>query len=246
MVRNRGNPCIVKDPTWKTALLVTTDRRSVHAINDTRVVQFAKQQGLPVITWRLPLQAKFAARLTSAEEDKLYETVRDLNAYFVVGCPITITANLRPERGLSNGTEGKLHSIVLSMDEPPLTRDAFLHAQAGEIVRLQFSPYAVLVSIAGGDVDMPGLAKTPAGDTIIPLLPASRNVTISRYLKMPQKNKKGNGARYGSPIPLVVRNNVSWGAVPDIAQDSFVCELAKSATLNIQRILCGHQSRAYW
>ena len=224
----------------------------MHAINDTRVVQFAKQHGLPVITWRLPLQAKFAARLSGAEEDKLYETVRDLNAYFVVGCPITITANLRPERGLSNGTEGKLHSIVLSMEEPPLTRDAFMHARPGEIVRLQFPPYAVLVSIASGDVDMPGLAKTPAGETIIPLLPTSRNVTISRYLKMPQKTKKETVLVTAHPYHLLFATTyhgvqcrtlpkivlcVSWPSQPALTYNAFYVGISRVRTGEDVRLL---------
>ena len=98
--------------------MVCTDRKTVHLINDAMVRRFALNAGVPVVRWKLPLQSALASRLGEQVTAVMYDRVKDLWGYLVPHCPITLTENLRPERGLSNGTEGFLDSLVLSPDEP--------------------------------------------------------------------------------------------------------------------------------
>jgi hypothetical protein len=120
-----------RDPLWATALIVSTDRKCVHLVNDFMVRRYAVAHHKPLIRWRLPLPSEFASRLPPDTEEKLYASVRDLWAYAVEGSPITLTHNIRPERGLSNGTEGTLHSLVLNEMEPLQTAHAIAMPHQG-------------------------------------------------------------------------------------------------------------------
>ena len=109
--------------------------------------------------------------------------------FFVPHCPITLTENLRPERGLSNGTEGFLDSLVLSPDEPAEAYTKIRDGRPGEVIELEYPPFSVLVRVAERDAHIPSLEHTLEGECIIPLLPASRTVTVSRYLNIPQSKQ---------------------------------------------------------
>ena len=148
-----------------------------------------------------------------------------------------MTANLRPERGLSNGTQGMLHSIVLSKDEPEDAYQNFLDAAPGELVQLKCPPCAVYIAVPLEETNAQGLGKTNTGETIIPLLPLPRNITVSRYIKMPKTKNKQTVVAYAHPY-----NNVPRRAVPHSAQNSALCRLAKPACPDIQLFLRGHQS----
>ena len=180
----------VKDPTWAKSLFVCTDRKTVHQINDAMVRRFATSSGEPVVRWRLPLESNVTARLEDRVIDAVYDRVKDMWGYFVPSCPMTLTENLRPERGLSNGTQGVLDSIVLSPNETRETYDKIKGGKPGEIIELEHPPLSVLVRVTERDVDIPCLERTSEGECIIPLLPASRTVNIGRYLNLPQSKQE--------------------------------------------------------
>jgi hypothetical protein len=65
--------------------------------------RFARRHGQPVVCWQLPLMEKYDGKLSASKLSLLYDRVQDLTAFFVVGAPATLTANIRPEKLLSNG-----------------------------------------------------------------------------------------------------------------------------------------------
>ena len=73
--------------------------------------------------------------------NSIYDTVKDMTAYFVPQAPCCLTSNLRPEKGLSNGTQGRLHSIVLHADEAQSRAQEIRDARAGTVVMLEFPPF---------------------------------------------------------------------------------------------------------
>ena len=77
----------MEDPKWTEALFVSTDRRTVHAINAMRVCHFAKELGFPVLAWRLPLQSKCASRVDAKIQEMLYTHVKDMCAFFCARLP---------------------------------------------------------------------------------------------------------------------------------------------------------------
>ena len=53
------------DPAWVGALIVSTDRKCVHLVNEIMLHQYAKSVRKPTLRWRLPMNADFAARLSA-------------------------------------------------------------------------------------------------------------------------------------------------------------------------------------
>ena len=61
---------------WQLATIVSTNRRTVHSVNDHMVRWFARRHGLHVLGWRLPLLPKYEARATPAQKRQLYSVVK--------------------------------------------------------------------------------------------------------------------------------------------------------------------------
>ena len=95
--------------------------------------------------WHLPL--KCGSKLKGPQQARLYDRVADLTAYFAAGAPATLTTNIRPERGLANGTLCQMQSVYLDIKEPQTTYAALRTAKPGEVVMLVYPPYCVNVSI---------------------------------------------------------------------------------------------------
>ena len=106
-----------KDEGWEEATIVSTDQKTAHAVNQVMVQQYAKRTGVPVVAWRLPMADTYERRLGEHSEF-LYGTVKDMTGFFAQGAPCSLTANLRSEKGLSNSTQAKLHSPLLSPNKP--------------------------------------------------------------------------------------------------------------------------------
>ena len=48
-----------KDEGWEEAAFVSTDQKTVHAVNQVMVQQYAKRTGVPMVAWRLPMADKY-------------------------------------------------------------------------------------------------------------------------------------------------------------------------------------------
>ena len=119
-------------------------------------------------------------------------------------------------------------------------------------MRLQFPPYAVLVSVPPKESDMPGLGTTADGATIIPLLPSSRNVTISRYLKLSGQKKKETVVATAHPYHLLFATTyhgvqcrtlpkivlcVGWPSQPALTYNAFYVGISRVRTGEDIRLL---------
>ena len=88
---------------WEEATIVSTGQKMVHAVNQVMVQQCAKRTGVLVVAWRLPMADKYERRF--GEESEFFNgIVTDMTVFFAQGAPCSLTANLRPEKGLSDGT----------------------------------------------------------------------------------------------------------------------------------------------
>ena len=132
----------------------------------------------------------------------MYATVKDLWAYAVEGCPITLTYNIRPQRGLSNGTRAFIHSIVLNDNEPLETIHKCRTARPGEVVTLQHPPLVVNVTVAGAHFNIDALNNAHAGEMFVPLFPIARDVNIAWYIPMACR-KKGTVTIMAHPYQLL-------------------------------------------
>ena len=129
-----------KDPTWQETTIVSTDQKTVQVVNEVMLRRVAIAQGLPIVAWRLPMVDKYEKKF-GHNSNFIYDTVKDMTAHFVPQAPCCLTSNLRPEKGLSNGTQGRLHSIVLNADEAQSRGQEIRDAAAGTIVMLEFPPF---------------------------------------------------------------------------------------------------------
>ena len=57
-----------KDEDWVGATTVSTDQKTVHAINQVMVHQYTKRTGVPVVAWRLPMAEKYERRFGEQSE----------------------------------------------------------------------------------------------------------------------------------------------------------------------------------
>ena len=135
-----------QDPTWQETTIVSTDQKTVHAVNEVMLQRFAIARGFPIVAWRLPMVDKYEKKF-GHNSNFIYDTVKDMTAYFVPQAPCCLTSNLRLEKGLSNGTQGRLHSIVLHADEAQSRAQEIRDAGAGSVVMLEFPPFCVTVAI---------------------------------------------------------------------------------------------------
>ena len=55
-----------KDPTWQETTIVSTDQKTVHAVNKVMVQRFAIARGFPIVAWRLPMVDKYEKKFGSA------------------------------------------------------------------------------------------------------------------------------------------------------------------------------------
>ncbi len=183
---------VTSDSSWSEAVIVSTDRKTVHYVNETRARQFAYRTGNVFVTWRLPPQTQYAGRVPEATLETIYAMVKDMRAIFVKDAPATITFNVRPERGLSNGTRCRLHSLVLAEEEPEESRLSLQLARPGQCLVLRHPPFAVIVALPRTAVVAPafgddhgvvvGAGWTDGDEILVPLLPTMKKVSVARYL----------------------------------------------------------------
>ena len=188
-----------KDEGWEEATLVSTDQKTVHAVNQVMVQQYAKRTGVPVVAWRLPMADKYERRF-GEQSEFLYDTVKDMTVFFAQGAPCSLTANLRPEKGLSNGTQAKLHSLLLSPNEPSSRADEIRDAAPGQVIYLEHPPFCVSAAVPRSTTTANGMEGSNEHTVLIPLMPMARKMDVHRYISV--RNNKGKAAIMTSAHPF--------------------------------------------
>ena len=123
----------------------------------------------------------------------IYDTVKDMTLYFVPQAPCCLTSNLRPEKGLSNGTQGRLHSIVVHAEEAQSRAQEIRDASAGTVVMLKFPPLCDTIAIDASAYSTSGMQHEDASKVIVPLMQVQRKINIHRYIAV---RTKGGGSLY--------------------------------------------------
>ena len=108
---------IALDPLWKFAPIVVVNNVIRRQINDARLKEHAKQEGLPIIFWNNNLSGKNASSLSASEVFHLYKHHPALNSYYVAGTPFFLRDNISTEKGSVNGAQCVAHSLTLDPEE---------------------------------------------------------------------------------------------------------------------------------
>ena len=207
-----------KDPTWQETTIVSTDQKTVHAVKEVMLQRFAIARGLPIVDWRLPMVDKYEKKC-GHNSNFIYDTVKDMTAYFVPQAPFCLTSNLRPEKGLSNGTQGRLHSIVLHADEAQSRAQGKRDARAGTVVMFEFPPFCVTIAIDALALSTGGMQHEDASKVVVPLMQVQRKINIHRYIAV---RTKGGGSLYTHAHPFRLTFGSTYHGVQRSSMDKII------------------------
>ena len=204
-----------KDPTWQETTIVSIDQKTVHAVNEVMLQRFAIARGLPIVAWRLPMVDNYPKKF-GHNANFIYDTVKDMTAYFVPQAPCCLTSNLRPKKGLSNGTQGRLHSIVLHADEAQSRVQEIRDACAGTVVMLEFRHFASPLPLMLGTS---GMQHEDAWKVVVPLMQVQRKINIHRYIAV---RTKGGGSLYTHAHPFRLTFGSTYHGVQCSSMDKII------------------------
>ena len=149
----------------------------------------------------------------------IYDTVKDMTAYFVPQAPCCLASNLRPEKGLSNGTQGRLHSIVLHAYEAQNRAQELRDAGAGTIVMLEFPPFCVTIAIDASALSTSGIQHEDASKVIVPLMQVQGKINMRRYIAV---RTKGGGSLYTQAHPFQLTFGSTYHGVQCRSMDKII------------------------
>ena len=151
--------------------------------------------------------------------DFMYDTVKDMTADFVPNAPYCLTSNLRPQKGLSNGTQGGLHSIVLHPDEVQNLAQEIHDARLGHVVMLDHPPFCVTVSVDASVLSATGMQHHDASKVIVPLMQVHRKINIHRYTAV---RTRGGGSLYTQAHPFRLTFGSTYHGVQCRSMDKII------------------------
>jgi hypothetical protein len=131
--------CDTADPAlWagerRFAPIVTPTNARRRMFNFTQAMAFAQQRGVPIVFW---LKAFNETALDSISEEQMSDPSSQVHDVFVAGAPAMILTNVVPHLRLSNGTQGKMHSLTWA-DAATTARnlERISKARPGELVEV--------------------------------------------------------------------------------------------------------------
>ena len=207
-----------KDPTWQETTIVSTHQKTVHAVNEVMLQRFAIARGLPIVAWRLPMVDKYEKKF-GHNSNFIYDTVKDMTAYFVPQAPCCLRSNLRPEKGLSNSTQGRLHSIVLHADEAQSRAQEIRDVRPGTVVMLEFPPFCVTIAIDASALSTDGMQHEDASKVVVPVMQVQRKINIHRYIAV---RTKGGGSLYTHAHPFRLTFGSTYHGVQCRSMDKII------------------------
>ena len=145
--------------------------------------QYAKRTGVLVVAWRLPRADKYERRF-GEQSEFLYGTVKEMTVFFALRAPCSSTGNLRPEKGLSNGTQAKLHSLLLSPKEPSDRADEIRDAAPSQVIYLEHPPFWVTAAVPRSTTTAEGMAGSNDHTVRIPLMPKAHKIDVHCYISV--------------------------------------------------------------
>ena len=147
---------IADDNKWRQAPICVSGNLHRYALARARARDIACKLGVPLVMWKLPLKGRHPEALSVAQLEKAYDDPR-LWGMFIQGGPVVLNENIRPDRLVSNGTNGVFSSLCLGTEDEDsgdfengavLTDQARIDsAVAGEVIILETPPFSVNVRL---------------------------------------------------------------------------------------------------
>ena len=128
-VRNK-----VEDSSWLFATHIVTNNAQRHDINWWQAIKFSEYRKVPMLWWEANVKGNALNHLSEDNRDVVYDNTTELKDIFVPEAPCYLTCQLSPEKGIANGTQGHLHSLVFSNPHPAGSQD---HARMDAMIKYQ-------------------------------------------------------------------------------------------------------------
>ena len=145
---------VTSDPLFLTSPIVVTSNNERASINNSQSRTFALQNNTRRFSWQEIIFGHNVSEteVKQSEINSLYLNDLTLTRYFVEGAPGFITENIKPERGLVNGTQVTYHSLVLDeREDRERIAEELMYLANGEDIPLQFPPQYINVIVNAAD-----------------------------------------------------------------------------------------------
>jgi hypothetical protein len=136
---------------FRFAIIATASNMACAAYNKVQAIRFAKDNNVPVVAFRLPLQNPLVINIFSETyaRDILYNSFDELWFYFVKDAPARTFTNLCVKYGIANGASCTLHSIVIENESKQNEfNTTYANTRGGDIIVLENPPYCVNVTMS--------------------------------------------------------------------------------------------------
>ena len=142
--RDLQNP----DSPWHFAPFIVTTNRDRVDICSEQATKFAKHNNTVKIRWPVNRRKWVSRPSTMQQRNEAIQNDPCFWQEFVVGAPIYITTNIKVDRKLANGTQARLHSLLLSSETDQIELDrAISAAKPGSTITLPNPPKQVIVEL---------------------------------------------------------------------------------------------------
>ena len=137
--------------------------------------------------WRKELTGQLASKLDDVTLDNLYERRPQLIGIFVKNAPCHLKeVNINPNRGLANGTPGRMHSITFAeSDQPEYYQRLIRESLPGQVIDIPI-PLSINVEIEVRGEDNARIQNWPNALTLQNRACDERgNITIEKAIVIP-------------------------------------------------------------
>ena len=164
------------DPKFRFATIGVVSNLERFELNAAQAYAFAKHYGHVLVRWKLDLRGAASQELRGDLLDELYDDEAGLWGFFVRDAPAVITDNIAQEKGLVNGTQCTMHSLVLR-DDATDDQARLDRACKGEVVTLSRPPISINVrpQVSTKFLDLLRPDSLVANEVVVPIKASSRS-----------------------------------------------------------------------
>ena len=136
---------LASNPCWITrAVHLTASNTERHIFNLSWAKLYAEHYGIVVVRWllRTTETSSIVCSGDGLTQQQLMDDYPEVCGYFVRGAPCTVNYNVKPEKGIANGSQATFNSLMWDVNDPSYneTAQAISMAAPGSVVTVPIPP----------------------------------------------------------------------------------------------------------
>ena len=174
------------------ATCITSSNVERATISFEKSVHFAAAMRQAVIVYPLKPVRQLSDKFTPAIRREMMERYPETTGVFVHGMPAVLNENKNPAKGLSNGSQGYMNSMVWDVDDPrwPETQRQIDGLQPGEVLYVELAPTHIIFEYkTPTDVELPAAEQVPP-DVALPSDAGQREGRVCVAIAASTESKK--------------------------------------------------------